>query len=235
MLVPVDAAAGIFLRIVQVDDAKPFEPQDVVEGLHGLPVVLPRFDRVPGGEDVARVQTYVHAFLVLDPIQDVGQMLEPVANGGSLPGGRLETDLRLAARGSVEDSVEGLDDPGQALRLAGAYMRSGMCDEERNAQEVTPPCLLEQSDPGLPEEGLVRGGEIDEIAVMCANDPHIRFFLCQPELLDFSGEDFSAPPLVSGPGEDLHDFAGASLAVVGGIVQSACYGNVGTEHRMISP
>ena len=110
----------------------------------------------PGGEDVARVQTYVHTVLVLDPVQDVGQMLEPVDNGGSLPGGRLETDLHLAVRGSVEDSVEGLGNPGEALRLAAAYVRSGMRDEERNAQEVAPPCLLEKGDPGPPEEGLVR-------------------------------------------------------------------------------
>ncbi len=111
-------------------------------------------------------------------------------------------------------------------------MRSGMCDQKRNPQEVTLLNLFEKGAQGFPEKGPVRGGEIDEIAVMGADDTHLGFLLCLPESLDFCGEDSSGPPLVSGPGEDLHDFAGAFFAVVGGVVQPASYGNVGTEHGL---
>ncbi len=45
---------------------------------------------------------------------------------------------------------------------------TGMCDQEGDPQEVASLRLFEEGGPGFPKEGPVRGGGIDEAAVMGA-------------------------------------------------------------------
>ena len=89
-----------------------------------------RREIVAGGVDVRGVEANAEAFRFAHVVDDVGDLLELVAEARALAGGRLERDLRFHFRQDGVHGVDRADDFVEAGLLARAEMRAGMHDEE---------------------------------------------------------------------------------------------------------
>ncbi len=121
----IDPAGERPLRIIQVKELQPIEPDQPLEGTEGSLVACRRRDVVPGREKMARIEAHAYPAGSLHPVDHVGDLLERRAERRSLPGGMLEQHHRLSSSGEqVDESVgDQIESRGLATRRVAARVK----------------------------------------------------------------------------------------------------------------
>ena len=145
MLVAIDPGSELALAVVEVEDLEAVEADDRVELTHGLGVIGGVGERVPGGEDVAGVEADAELGVVIDAVDDVGEMLEAAPQVGALAGRRLEAQRHLVVGHLIQQPVQSPGDPVEAGVLTGADMRSRVEHQVWDTEEIAALYLCHES------------------------------------------------------------------------------------------
>ena len=114
---------------------------------------------------MAGVETDADTAFVFHPVDDVGQVLEGVTQGGALAGGVF--DHCGDAAGFIQSDVDGLGDAVQALLLADfAQVGTGVKIEQRQPQLGAALQLIDKGIARFLQPGLFRVAQVDEVAVV---------------------------------------------------------------------
>ena len=90
----IDTAAQFALRVIHVDALHACQTNDTVKFTDGRGVSFWRSKIVPGGEEMAGVETYPDTILFPDAVKNLAQLLESPADARTLTGRCFEEDHR---------------------------------------------------------------------------------------------------------------------------------------------
>ncbi len=199
--VTIDAAAERFGRIVEVHAAEVAKTHRAVDQGEGALACLGGAQVVAGGEGVAGVDAEPYSRLILDAVDDIGQLLECEAEVGALSRSVFDNGRNAACR--VERYVDRLGDAVERLYLRNFLQVAARVEVEAvESQRLAALHLVEERCPRLFEGFALGVAEVDQVAVVRQYLPGGVPLLgaCLAECLDLCrGKGGSVPlPLVFG-------------------------------------
>jgi hypothetical protein len=163
VLVPVDPASALVLRVVDVKQAERLQTE------HGLEFLESRVDPalgdqiIPGRMDVARIEADAHQIPAGDPVPDPGQLLESSSERRSLSGHGLEQeDDRRCGRDLPRDP-DRFGGPVASGRDAATHVGARVRDQIADPEGLGAPKLVRQRLDRLPAQRRVRRRQVDQV------------------------------------------------------------------------
>ena len=158
-------AARTLLAVVKVYGTEIVEAYHPLELLHGELIAHLSAQVVARRQRVAGVDTHSHAALVVDALDNAGDMLETPAQVRPLPRGVLYHSGY--SFGLAEGEIDFAGYLVETLLLADTVeVAARMEIQHRQPQLLRPPHLVEKGCTALPQRLLVRRAEIDQITVV---------------------------------------------------------------------
>jgi len=112
-------------------------------------------------------------------------------------------------------------------------MRARMNHQIGDVQRSTMPQLLNENLQRLPPQSLVRGSQVDQVAVMSYDGIDPRLSLVLPKTADFSLLQHAGPPLSRTPGEDLDGVTSDFMASEDSLIHAPSNGDMGTKRHCL--
>src|SRR6185436_794801 len=165
--------------------------------------------------------------------EDLGDLLEAVAQTRALAGGDLQQRPRAAAARAAQDVIEAARDAGQARLLAGAHVGPGMHDRVRYAEGVAPPQLLHEALPAPGQEVGDDAAEVDEIGRVGEHGLHAAAVEGGAEGAGLARRHGLGLPLPLAAREDLDGRRLDAAAVAGGHRHAAGGGHVRAQQHQV--
>ncbi len=165
VLVPIDPTAARPLRVVQVERAHRRKTDGPLELLHGSLVAAVGLEVVSGRVDVAGVDADADAPArrAGDLFPDGLQLLEPPAEAGPLPGGRLDEQPRLPGH-ACERARHRL--PHEPVSFLLVVVAPRVEDERGDPEPLAAVQLVGERLPALLADLPIRRGAVDEVGRM---------------------------------------------------------------------
>jgi hypothetical protein len=207
VLVAIDAAAERLLRIVHVEHREPLEADKPPELRERRRVAFRRANVVARCEQMARVEAYADAAVVVHLRDDRGELFERGAERRALAGGVLEQDHRPATSPRDQQLEERLRDQAQAVGFAAGGIAARVQHDAQQAEGFGAIDLVAHCRHRLPPQGGCAAGEIDEIAGVRHHWPDAGRRHPRPELADFLRRQQTAAPLAGILRKNLHCLA----------------------------
>src|SRR3990172_6812727 len=143
VLMAVDSAAKLSLRVVQVKRLHLADADGAVEFPHGCSVVQFCPHRVSGGEGMAGIEADSQPVRIANLVQDPRQVFEPVADIGPLTGGDFEQYSNVCLESLAVGFIQCQGYPPDPIVEGTVEVGAGVGDKVSEAQRVTASNLLD--------------------------------------------------------------------------------------------
>ena len=144
-----------------------------------------RANVVTGGEGMFGVETNAQPFVLFRCIHHVADLLEAIAQVGTLAGGDFQRDLDLEAGAGLVNFVQRLGNCLDPFDFTGADMGAGVGDQVRHAENFAAFHFVDERGDGTHAQGRVGGAEIEQIGIVGDHRRDAGFFAVEMELGDF--------------------------------------------------
>ena len=149
-----------------MDGHEPFQAQDALEALERRRRPLVGGEIVACGEEMGGIHAHAKPLGVRRVFKNAGELLEGVAEGGALPGGRLQRHAGFHLGELFQNGVEPGDDFRQSRRFARAHVRAGMQDQEGEAELVGADQFVFKGEARLLGKFGIHRREVDHVAAV---------------------------------------------------------------------
>ena len=166
VLVTIHAAAARLLRIVQVERADPLDADRPMEVGERPVIAVGTADVIPGREQMTGIDANTDARRSVQAIDDLGEVLEPVAEIRALTGRVLQQYPGLYVGTFGKELTQGFGDQPETIGLRAAGVRTGVHDEAVQTKRIGAIQFLAQRRDRLRTQLALGGGDVDQIAVV---------------------------------------------------------------------